>query len=446
MPEISTANAPVSRSYRYYLLILFATIMAFNFADRLSLGIALQNIKADLSLSDTQLGLVTGLAFSTFYAILGVPIARWADRGNRIDILCLATLMWSAMVALTGTVGGFIQLLAVRVGVGIGDAGTSPTANSLIPDYFSRAERPRAAAIFSLYAPATIILGYWVSGWLNQHLGWREMFIAISLPGLALAALAKFTLREPRVGVELGPLTATAPTAEPPRMRDVLVTLRAKATFRHLLFCYAIMAFYGAGTMQWLPAFFIRSFGVGTAALGSWLTLVTAPLTLVTVYAGGALASRYAGRNERVQFQVIAVTCLVIGADHVLTYLSPNRYAALLFVGLGTVTYMINGPLLAAFQTLLPPQMRATGLAIVYLFTGLIGTGLGPLAAGALSDVLEPAVGRQSLRYALLTLTPLCLWGAWHMWLASRTVSADLLAEPLTRHLPARPKFTRSQS
>lgn len=430
MSAISTAQGPPARLYRYYLLCVFAAIMAFNFADRLSLGIALQNIKADLTLSDTQLGLVTGLAFSTFYAILGIPIARWADRGNRVDILSLATLLWTIMVGLTGRVGGFAQLLAVRVGVGIGDAGTSPTANSLIPDYFSREERPRAAAIFSLSVPATMIIGYLLSGWLNQYLGWRRMFTAIAVPGLALAVLARFTLKEPRFAVTPGYSHGTVTSREPPnpRMWDVLVALRAMTTFRHLLFCYAIMAIYGAGTMQWLPAFFIRSFGMKTAELGAWLTLATAPLTLVTTYAGGALASRYAGRNERFQFQVIAAVCLLIGADHVLTYLSPNRYYALLFVGLGTVTYMINGPLLAAFQTLLPSRMRATGLAIVYLFTGLIGTGLGPLAAGSLSDALEPAFGHQSLRYALLALTPLCLWGAYHMWIASRTVGADLEA------------------
>lgn len=429
MSAVYTAPSRVSRLYRYYLLAVFALIMALNYADRLSLGIALQNIKLDLSLSDTQLGLITGLAFSTLYAILGVPIARWADRGNRVDIISLATLVWSVMVALTGWVSGFMQLLAVRVGVGIGDAGTSPTANSLIPDYFSRAERPRAAALFSLSVPAMMIFGYLVSGWLTQYLGWRRMFAVIGLPGLGLTLLAKFTLTEPRLrataGASVIPVSSTQSTAAP-RMWEVLMTLRATTTFRHLLLCYAIMAFYGAGTLQWLPVFFIRSFGMKTGELGSWLTLATAPLSLVTTYAGGALASRYAARNERFQFEVIAGVCILIGADHALTYLSPNRYWALLFVGLGTVTYMINGPLLAAFQTLLPPQMRATGIAIVYLFTGLIGAGLGPLAAGALSDVLQPAFGQQSLRYALVALTPLCLWGACHMWIASRTVTADL--------------------
>lgn len=433
MSAVPTAHSHVTRRYRYYLLAVFAMIMAFNYADRLSLGIALQNIKADLNLSDTQLGLITGLAFSTFYAILGLPIARWADKGNRVDIISLATLLWSAMVALTGRVSGFTQLLAVRVGVGIGDAGTAPTANSLMPDYFSRAERPRAAAIFSLSVPAMMIFGYLVSGWLNQYLGWREMFTVISLPGLALAALAKFTLIEPRVEATANRSVATVTNRPPPptpKMRDVLATFKTRATFRHLLLCYAIMAFYGAGTMQWLPAFFIRTYGMKTGELGSWLTLVTAPLSIVTTYLGGALASRYAARNERLQFQVIAAVCILIGVTHALTYLSPNRYVALLFVGLATITYMINGPLLAAFQTLLPPPMRATGLAIVYLFAGLIGSGLGPLAAGTLSDILARPFGHDSLRYALLILTPLCLWGAYHMWIASRTVGAELQATP----------------
>lgn len=432
MSAIPRTNASRSSVYRYYLLTIFIAIMAFNFADRLAMGIALQNIKTDLHLSDTQLGLVTGLAFSTLYAVLGLPIARWADRGNRIDIICLATLVWSTMVALTGRVGTFVQLLVVRVGVGIGDAGTAPTANSLIPEYFSRAERPHATALFCLSAPATMIFGYFIGGWLNEYFGWRAMFVVIALPGMVLAILAKLTLKEPRLADFAGqPRRASVtntPTA-PPRMRDVIQTLKAKTAFRHLVLCYAVMALYGAGTTQWLPAYFIRTFGMKSGELGSLLTLATAPLSLVATYAGGALASRYAARNERFQFQIIAAACILIGVDHALTYLSPNRYLALLFVGLGTVNYMIGGPLLAALQTLLPPSMRATGLAIVYLFTGLIGGGLGPLAAGTLSDVLRPAFGQQSLRYALLALTPLCLWGACHMWLASKTVMDDLETE-----------------
>lgn len=421
------------RRYRNYLLVVLLVVLAFNSADRLALGIALQNIKGDLHLSDSQLGFLTGLAFTAFYAIAGIPIARWADSGNRAHIVAVTTAVWGVMVALTGRAASFSQLLLIRIGVGVGDAGIAPTANSLIPDYFVRAERPRASAIYNLAVPLTMLLGYLVAGWLNEYLGWRAMFLFLGMPGLALAVVARYTLREPRIDAIRGlPSLGADATASSlhPALMDVLQTLRANGTYRHLLVCYSVMVFYGAGVQQWQPAFFIRSFGMHTGELGSWLALLTATGSLVCIYAGGEFASRYAADNERLQFRVIAAVCIGIGIDHVGLYLSPNRYVAFFFVGLGTMAWIINAPLVAALQTLIPSRMRATAMAVVWLFANLIGAGLGPMAAGALSDALRPTYGDQSLRFALLALSPLCVWGAWHMWLASRTVANDLGDEP----------------
>src|SRR5687768_16882052 len=188
-----------SRGYKVYLLVLLLVICAFNYIDRLALGLVLQDIKVDLSLTDTQLGLLSGIAFALFYSIMGIPIARWADRGNRVAIITFTTALWSAAVALCGVASNFVQLLLIRIGVAVGEAGCTPPAHSLIADYFTRAERPRAVAIYMLGGQLSVV-GYLWAGWLNELYGWRVTFMLLGLPGLGLAALAWLTLREPRLG------------------------------------------------------------------------------------------------------------------------------------------------------------------------------------------------------------------------------------------------------
>jgi predicted MFS family arabinose efflux permease len=412
-----------SSLYRNYLLGLLLLILAFNFTDRMALGLVLQQIKHDLQLTDTQLGLLTGFAFAVFYAFAGVAIARWADRGNRVRIIAVTAFLWSAMVALSGAATSFLQLLLLRSAVGVGEAGCVPPANSLIADYFERVERPRAIAIYMSGGSIAVFVGYFLAGWIDQLHGWRVMFIWLSAPGLVLGALAWCTLREPR-----RPSSGSDGTAQP-RLKEVWRTLWQSATFRHLLFCYSVIYFFGAGISQWLPSFFVRSYGLQPAELGTWLAAVYGTGGLVGTYAGGFLASRYAGNNERLQFRVIALLFSSFGVMYALTYVVSNPHLAFVLTGLATAgVAAANGPLFGAIQSLVPERMRAVALAIVYLFANLIGMGLGPLAAGALSDALRPYAGDESLRYALLALCPGYAWGGWHLWRASRTVMRDLAA------------------
>ena len=173
--------------YKYFLLILLTVVATFNFLDRYVLALALEPIKQEFSLSDSQLGFMTGFAFASFYAVAGVPLARWADRGNRNVIVTVTTGLWSAMVALCAIVTNFSQLLLLRVGVAVGEAGCLPPANSLIADYFDRDERPKAMAIYWLSGSLAVILGYLGGGWLIESYGWRLTFLIIGLPGLLLA-------------------------------------------------------------------------------------------------------------------------------------------------------------------------------------------------------------------------------------------------------------------
>lgn len=424
-----------STAYKHYLLTLLLVILAFNNVDRLALGLLLQDIKVDLELSDTQLGFLGGIAFALFYSVMGIPIARWADRGNRVTIITLTTAAWSAAVALCGMAATFGHLLLIRIGVAVGEAGCISPAHSLIADYFNRAERPRALAKYMLGYPLSSVIGYFLAGWLSDLYGWRMTFVLLGLPGLVLALLAWFTLREPRRATAgMQPTVPATPAQAVPAessasYREVWRVLWSNATFRHLLLCIAVQYFFGYGVMQWKPAFFIRTYGLETHEVGTWFALIYGASGILGTYVGGELASRYAANDERVQLKMMAAAYSLFGILSACIYLSPNHYAALVFLALATAGGATTaGPLFATIQTLVRPDMRAISIAAVYLFANLIGMGLGPLAAGALSDGLRPWFGDDSLRYALLILCPGYAWCGWHLWRASTTVSGDLMA------------------
>jgi MFS family permease len=417
------------RVYKNYLLSVLMVVLAFNYVDRLALGLVLQNIKADLALTDTQLGLLGGIAFALFYSLMGVPIARWADRGNRVTIISITTLLWSTAVVLCGAAGTFLQLLLIRVGVAVGEAGCIPPAHSLIADYFGRVERPRAVARYMLGGPLSVVIGYFVAGWLNEFYGWRATFMLLGLPGLGLAALTRFTLREPR---RIEPTLErrdgyVTPASEQPTLKEVFTTLSTNSTFRHLLFCFSVLSFFGNGIGQWQPAFFIRSYGLQTGQLGTWFAVIYGLGGLIGICLGGEWASRYAAGNERLQLKVMALACSGLGVVSICIYLSPDRHLAFGLTSLAAVGgATITAPLFAMIQTLVPQRMRAMAIAVIYLLANLVGLGLGPLAAGILSDALRPLLGEESLRYALLALCPGYLWSAWHLWMANRTVTKDI--------------------
>lgn len=413
--------------YKRYLLGLLTVILVFNYLDRVALGVVLESIKADLDLTDTQLGLLGGIAFALFYSLMGVPIARWADRGNRIVIIALTAAVWSVAVGLCGLATSFVQLLLIRVVVAVGEAGCVPPAFSLMADYFNRAERPRASAIYGLGGPIAAIVGFFLAAWLNERYGWRVMFMLLGAPGVLLAAVAWFTLREPRRDRHsLGGLGSGQPS-----MKEVAITLWGNRTFCHLLLAVAINFFFNAGILQWAPPFFIRSYGLTGVELGTWLAAIWGSSALLGSYFGGVWASRHAAQNERLQMAAMAGAVVAGGVLQMGVYIAGNVYWALGCLGAANFALaVIYGPLFAAIQTLVSERMRAVALAITYLLANLIGMGFGPLAVGALSDALRPWAAEDSLRYALLLVCPGYLWSAWHLWRARTTVARDLAAAP----------------
>lgn len=431
-----------SRSYKHYVLGVLTIILMFNGIDRIALGVLLQAIKVDFDLSDTQLGLLGGIAFALFYSIMGVPIARWADTGNRVKIIALSCVLWCAAVAMCGLASTFAHLVVIRVVVAIGEAGCLPPAFSLMADYFNRAERPRAVAIFGLGGTFALVIGYFAGGWLNDHYGWRITFVALGAPGVLLGLLAYFTLKEPRCdrsAVSIGKIVRQ--TVDDSRQQAVIThpptavvcaTLWANVTFRRLLLCLSGLLFFNFGIGQFLPAFFIRTHGFTAQQVGAWLAIVGGIGGALGACVGGELAARYAANKESLQLRAMTFVLCGAGVAAMLAYITSSAHVALSLLGLHIFgLFAINGPLFATMQTLVPERMRAMAFAVAYLVANLVGMGVGPIAAGALSDLYESWAHQDSLRYALLTLAPGYFIVAWCAWKSSASVTDDIPQTPL---------------
>lgn len=410
------------------LLTFLALALAFSVSDRLAVGLLMQDIKSDLALSDGQLGLLTGFAFALFYSIAGIPIARTADRGNRVLVIAASTMIWSVAVAACALTANFIQLLAARVVAAVGEAGVVPPSNSLLADAFAREDRPRAMAIYMLGGSVSAVIGYFGAGWLNQLIGWRLTLASLAIPGLLLSVSIALFVRDPRSGGKRGMRSDLASGQQAPSKPfggDIGVLVRNR-TFRNLLLAFSISSFFAFGIAQWQPTFFIRSHHMDTATLGSWLALIYGTAGCVGTYAGGELASKWAAGNEALQLRIGALVYTLFGLVSAAIYLAPSRGIALSLTWFSILGgALVSAPLFAALQAVVPSRMRAVSVALIYLCANLLGMGLGPVATGLISDVLRNVAGQDSLRLSLLILCPGYAWGGWHLWRASRTIADD---------------------
>ena len=423
-PLLPERDAPhYSPAYLRYALGLLTFVYIVNFVDRQILAILLQSIKEDLGLSDVQLGLLSGTAFGIFYATLGVPIARLADHYSRKGVIAISLAIWSAMTALCGSAVGFVSLLAFRVGVGVGEAGGSPPAHSMISDYFPPERRATALGIFSLGVPIGILLGFLAGGWLAESLGWRRAFVLVGAPGVLLALVVAFTLREPPRGHSEG----LQSQGQPPSARDVIAFLWRARSFRHLSLGSALYAFVGYSVVNWSPAFFMRSHAMGTGEVGTWLAGIIGIGGGIGVYMGGALGDRWAQTDARGRVFLPAIAMLVGVPFSFVVYLSDHTTTAMLALTIPAMTgLMYQAPAFAVTQSLATPRMRATAAAILLFVINIVGLALGPAATGLLSDALAPQYGDDSLRYAMLCVSLVLIWSSLHFWLASRTLREDL--------------------
>lgn len=419
-------EAPVvySAGYVRYAVGILSVVYLFNLTDRQILGILMQPIKQEMLLSDTELGFLGGIAFAIFYSVLGLPIARLADKHSRVNILTICLVIWSVMTALCGVAQNFLQLLAARIGVGVGEAGGSPPSHSLIADYVPVETRSTALGIFAIGVPLGLLTGYLLGGWIEQYYGWRAAFMALGLPGVILAVIVRYTLDEPPRGHSQGGVKEQVET--PPVMEVVRHMWRVPA-FWHLSLGTALQAFGTYSIYQWIPSFLARSYHMQSAEIGLWLALVIGVGGIIGTLSGGYFADLFSKRDMRWQMWLPGICIFLAAPFSVGIYLSDGAMQSLAFLFFPIIFVNIwLGPGLAVTQTLAPVRMRAMASALLLFVLNIIGLGLGPQAVGIMSDLLSPAYGQEALRYAMLISSTIYIWAAYHFWMASRTLREDL--------------------
>ncbi|MBO6544214.1 MAG: MFS transporter [Alphaproteobacteria bacterium] len=426
MSSLTGADSDRTTLVRHFALALLVVVYTFNFIDRQILSILIQPIKEELGLSDTLMGLLTGFAFAAFYATLGIPIARYADRGNRRNLIALALAVWSFMTAVSGLAQNFWHMLIARIGVGVGEAGCSPPAHSIISDLYPAHQRATALGIYSLGIPVGIMFGLFAGGWINEFFGWRMAFFVVGIPGILLALLVRFAIREP----ERGQAEGRVASATQPSVGETLAYLLKKRSFLHLAFAAALTAFVGYGVVTWVPTFLIRSYGLGTGEIGTWFGLILGIPGGIGIALGGYLADKFGAKDARWYLWTTAVALVVATPFSFAIYLSTS--AEIAFIAMIIPILLGNFYQATTFsqtQGLVELRMRAVAAGILLFIINIVGLGLGPTLVGITTDLLTPFYGDEALRYSLLGFSLINLWAAFHYFVAGRHLKDDLVLE-----------------
>jgi len=461
----AAAGAKTGSAYSYYVLILLTGVYTFNFIDRQIIGIISPLIKQDLGLNDSQLGLLKGFAFALFYTVLGIPIARMADRMNRTTIVSVSLALWSGFTALSGMAQNFVQLAAARVGVGVGEAGGTPPSHSIISDYFDKERRPFAMAVYAMGIPIGIALGYFAFAWLLSALQtggvedpsiWRTAMLIVGLPGVGLALLLKLTVREPERGAADGRIAVRAEGAKKPLAKAIAeefaeVFLAAKALWT--IPTYALMgagitfASFGAYAIgTWIVDFFTRTHPeMPLTTVLVWLGFINAIAYSIGTFLGGAVTEHLAKKNKAMYGWVPAAALLLNGPCFLASMWAPTATWSMIFWLPSHLTIgFYLGPTFAVAQTLAPVRYRALSTAVLFFVLNLIALGLGPSFVGILSDILAGGMAERiaavqgvgleeartlaegpALRIALSSVIVTGLLGAAAYFMAGRFVERD---------------------
>lgn len=415
----------ITPRYRRWALFLLVLAYTSSHVDRNIVGILIQPLKADLLLSDTQLGFLSGIAFALFYATLGIPIAVWADRSNRRNIIAWAIAIWSLMTAVCGLAQNFWQLAAARIGVGIGEAGSSPPSHSMISDLYPKEKRSGAMALYSLGVYFGIMIGFLIGGFVADAWGWRAAFFIVGMPGVLIALLVRFTMIEPPRGHADG-------VPPPPKgkvdIRAGMAVLWRVRTTRHVVLGVTLTALVGYGTIVWNPAFLMRSHGLTASQVGMLLGPLMGIVGGLGVWVGGMLADRLTAINQSWNAWIVGLAKMLaipfIIAFYTIdsTFWALTAYIPAVFLG---AFYL--GPSFAMIQSLTPLRSRALASAVMLLILNLFGLGFGPQLIGLASDLMGSSFGMDSLRYALMAAALVNIWACLHYYLAGRTIKYDTL-------------------
>jgi MFS family permease len=412
-----TASQPLAGHRTTLTLLVLAYTLSM--CDRMILSILFPDIKAEFGLSDTQLGLLGGLSFALFYATMGLPIARLSDQHSRKRIIIVSLVIFSVMTAFSGLAAGFISLLLLRVGVGIGEAGVNPASHSIIADYFPPKRRGFAMATLMLGGSFGMILGFVGGGMIAEAYNWRIALVSVGVPGLLLAFFMAKLLREPARG--------TFETAEPLPSPPILTTAAAmwsNPAMRHMMAGGVIAGLMSYGLTQWLPTFFIRTHELSQSEAGMMIAGVFGISGAIGALVVGKFFDRLSIRGFQYGLWMLAMVPFVSIPLFVMGLFADNLTTAiLLFIIPGFFANSFMGPSLAMVQTLSPVHMRAVSSAIMMLCLNLIGLGLGPLLVDVLSDILSTVYGKGSLSVALACFGLFAFWGSLHFWLCGRALS-----------------------
>jgi MFS family permease len=416
-----------NKSYGYFVLGVLTTVYSFNFIDRQLLVILQESIKAEMGLSDTQLGLLSGFSFAIFYVSFGIPLAKLADTWIRRDVIVISLTIWSSMTAISGFAQNFIHLLLARIGVAIGEAGGSPPAHAMVSDIFNQEQRATALAIYSTGINIGILFGFLLGGWINEFYGWRTAFLVVGLPGIALAIFLKLVVAEPNRGMA----EEKVDDGSAPKLKDTLKYLWSRKSFRHLSIACGIHAFVSYGAGNFLPSLFLRLHDIETGELGTWLALSSVAGGVGT-FMGGYLSDKLGKQDPRWYQWVPAITTLIYLPFTLFIYLTDQTYLALMTTFItGMLFNAYLAPNLAITHSLVGLRMRAMSSAILFFILNLIGLGFGPMVIGFVSDMINPTYGIESIRYALLIVIPIStVWSATHYFIAAKYIRGDLELSP----------------
>jgi MFS family permease len=438
---VHLAQPPVSAAYRTYALWLLMLIYVVSFLDRQVINILAEPIKNDLGLSDTQLGLLSGFAFGIVYTFLGFPLARAADRYNRPWIIAGCLTAWSGFTVACGYAQNFAQLLIFRGGVGVGEAGCTPTSHALIADYTPKTQRARALAFYAMGTPIGSLLGLALGGYLADTFGWRQAFLVAGLPGLIFAVMAVLTLKEPRAMVKAAAAKTTEGMAS---FVDTFRYLAKKRAFWFLAFGAGVRAWLGYGIAPFLPSFFYRCHGPEMADLaarfgmkpqtfvGIAIGLMTGVGGAIGSWAGGQIADRWGAKDLRIFGSMPALAVLVAAPLVFFNYLTPNGALALGLTIipsiLGTLWY---GPVYSSAQGMVPQNMRAMSASIMLFVINFLGLVCGALSVGAFSDLFNKGLGMGSaegVRWALIAATAIAISSSLLFWLARGRIREEMVS------------------
>ncbi|MBM4334871.1 MAG: MFS transporter [Deltaproteobacteria bacterium] len=430
---MQTDRGASSPAYPRYVLGVLWLVYVANFVDRQVIAILLEPIKRELGASDTAMGFLSGFAFALFYTFAGIPVARWADRSSRTAILAAGVAVWSLFTAASGLARSFAELALARVGVGIGEAAGTPPSHSLISAYFPPGSRATALSIYASGVYVGSMLAYLGGSWVLTHFDWRTVYLLVGLPGIALALLVRFTVREPPRAAPSGAVTGQGAA---PGTLAVIRELLSRRSFVFIVLAGSCQSLSGYATLAWGPAFLGRVHGLAPVEIGAWLGLVIGIGGSLGVFLGGMLADRLGAIDPRWVPRLCALQCLssfpfLLG----FLLLGTPRAALLCFAPAYTLAAMYVGPMLAMVQGIARPETRATASALHLFILNMVGLGAGPLLVGLGDDRVFAAFGSHAIRYSLVSAGVIAALGSLVFLLVARTLRADLAdaSEPARR-------------